>query len=108
MATLGDILGAARRSAAGYQLWLESSDPDLAGELRRAAEEDGQSPAAFTRSAVADFTRFADEDDWAALTRIVRDAADPGSACLAAMINWRLNAKRSPGHGHQHSGGQPI
>lgn len=108
MATLGDILGAARRSAAGFERWIESSDPHLAGELRRAAEESGQSPAGFTRSAVADFSRFADEEDWAALTRIVWDDADPGSACLAAMINWRLSAKRCPDHDRQHSGEQPI
>lgn len=108
MATLGDILGAARRSAAGFQRWIETSDPDLAGELRRAAGESGLSPADFTRSAVADFSRFADGDDWAALTRIIREAADPGSACLAAMINWRLSARRAPNQDHQHSGGQPI
>lgn len=98
MATLGDILGAARRSASGFQGWIETSDPELADDLRAAAEQSGCSAASFARSAVADFSRFANEEDWAQLTRIIRDDADPGAACLTAMIRWRLTAPACEGH----------
>lgn len=98
MATLGDILGAARRSATGFHAWIEASDPPLAEEMSVAAQREGCSPAAFARSAVAAFSRFADEEDWAQLTRIVRDDADPGTACLAAMIRWRLTAPACEAH----------
>lgn len=98
MSTLGDILGAAKRSATGFHAWIEASDPPLAQEVAAAAERSGCSPAVFARAAVADFSRYADEEDWAQLTRIVRDDADPGTACLAAMIRWRLTAPACEGH----------
>ncbi|GAA4135462.1 hypothetical protein ACFFTN_27115 [Aminobacter aganoensis] len=98
MPTLGDMLGAARRSAAGLQRWIETADPDLAEEVRMAAARAGDSPSGFARAAVADFSRFADEEAWAQLTRIVRDHEDPGTACLAAMVAWRLAATTCERH----------
>lgn len=94
MATLGDILGAARRSATGFECWIEKSEPEFAMEIKLAASESGQTPADFIRSAVADFSNFADEEDWAQLTRIIRDDPDPGMACLATMTRWRLDLLR--------------
>jgi hypothetical protein len=94
MAMLGDILAAARRSAPEVERWLAEADPDLAARLRAAAMREGETPAAWLRIAVADFGRFADEEDWATLTSRLRDAAAPGTACLVAMLEWRL--ARSP------------
>ena len=74
MAMLGDILAAARLAAA-------------------ALAEDA-TPTAYLRIAVADFGRFASEEDWATLTSRLRDAEAPGTACLVAMLEWRL--ARSP------------
>lgn len=104
MKTLGDMLGQAKRSAAGFQAWIEAADPDLAGEVRTATGRSGDSVASFARAAMADFNRLADEEDWAALTRIVRDDPDPGAACLVAMVRWRLAAKSCDAHsahGHE-------
>lgn len=98
MATLGDILGAAKRSAPRFQAWIEAADPALAEDMRQAADRAGEGPAGFARAAVADFSRFADEEDWAQLTRIIRDEGDPGIACLAAMIRWRLEARSCENH----------
>jgi hypothetical protein len=98
MPTLGDVLGSARRSAAAFQTWMEAADPDLAAKVKLAAAGSGGSPAAFARAAVADFSRFADEEAWSQLTRIVRDCEDPGTACLAAMIRWRLTAEACESH----------
>jgi len=101
MPTLGDMLGSARRSAAGFQAWIEAADPELADEVRAAAELSGDSIAAVARAAVADFSRFADEEDWAQLTRIVRDEHDPGTACLLAMVRWRMAATSCDAHSQQ-------
>lgn len=98
MLMLGDILGTARRSTAGLERLVEATDPDLGQELRAAAERSGDSLAAFARAAVADFSRFADEEAWAQLTRIVRDDEDPGTACLIAMVRWRLAARTCESH----------
>jgi hypothetical protein len=92
MATLGDMLGAARRSAAGFEGWAGAADPDLVGEVKAAAAGFGGDFTGFVRSAIADFSRFADEEAWAQLSRIIRDSEDPGLACLAAMVRWRLAA----------------
>lgn len=99
MATLGDILGAAQRSAAGFQRWAEATDPELADTLARIEQETGRSPATVARAAVADFSNFAGEEDWAQLIRIVSDHPDPGGACLAAMVNWRMQAAQCARHG---------
>ena len=98
MIMLGDILATARRSAAGFEKLVESADPALARELSAAAGRSGDSPADFARAAVADFSRFADEEAWAQLTRIVRDHENPGSACLIAMVRWRLAAATCEQH----------
>jgi hypothetical protein len=90
MLMLGDMLATARRSAADFQRLVEMADPALAQELRSAAERSGDSLAGLARAAVADFSRFADEEAWAQLTRIVRDDEDPGTACLMAMVRWRV------------------
>jgi hypothetical protein len=98
MPTLGDILGSARRSAAGFEKWVAAGDPELAEGARLAAARSSTSLAGFVRLAVADFSRFADEEDWAQLTRIMRADPDPGSACLAAMVRWRLAARGCADH----------
>ena len=92
MAMLGDILAAARDSAGRFEAWLRRSDPQLAGQVAAAAAADGLTPSAYVRVAVADFTRYASEEDWATLTSAIRDDADPGTVCLLAMVHWRLNA----------------
>lgn len=97
MLTLGDVLGAAKRSTLGFQRWLAVVDPDLAAEVEAAAESAETSPAGFARAAVADFSRYADEEAWAQLTSMLRASKDPGAACLAAMVRWRLARNRSSG-----------
>lgn len=92
MPLLGDILASARRSAGAFLPWLESADPGLAARVRSAAGKAGLSPGGFVRVAVADFGRFASEEDWATLTSTLRNESDPGGACLFAMVHWRLTA----------------
>ena len=108
MPMLGDLLAAARASAGDFQSWLKASDPDLAAAVSVAAERDGFTPAGFVRSAVADFSRFAAEEDWATLTSSLRNSDDPGTICLLAMVHWRLTASGCGEHSfrphHSHSG----
>ena len=91
MPMLGDLLAAARNSAGAFQAWLAASDPELAARVAEAAAHEGDSPAAFVRAAVSDFSRFASEEDWATLTLGLRSGGDdPGTVCLVAMVEWRL------------------
>lgn len=89
---LGDILAAARNSAGRFQDWLADSDPALAARVAEQAAHEGLSPAAYVRSAVADFASLASEEDWATLTSSMRDSNDPGTVCLLAMVDWRISA----------------
>lgn len=100
MTTMGDILGAARRSASGFQAWLAGSDPALASRVGESAQQTGMSPTGYVRTAIADFSRFASEEDWATLVSTMRDSPDPGSDCLRAMIDWRLTAQGCSAHSH--------
>jgi hypothetical protein len=98
MATLGDILGSARRSAAKFERWAETADPELAETVRAAVIAQGGSLGGYLRMAVADFSRFADEEAWAQLSRVVRDSDDPAMSCLRAMVRWRIEAPACEDH----------
>ena len=101
MPMLGDLLAAARDGARRFDAWLDATDPERAEEVRNAALTVGMSPTAFIRMAVADFSRLADEEDWATLTSSMRDNEDPGTMCLLAMVDWRLSAPTCGNHqGH--------
>jgi hypothetical protein len=103
MAMLGDLLAAARDGAGPFQAWLAESDPELAAAVAAAAEREGLTAAGFVRGAVADFSRFAAEEDWATLTSSLRDSGDPGTLCLLAMVHWRLTARGCCEHSFTHS-----
>lgn len=96
MAMLGDILAAARDSAADLSTWLETARPDLAARLRAAAATKGITPSTYLRMTVADYGRFASEEDWAGMISRIREAEDPGTTCLLSMLEWRLTAAPNP------------
>lgn len=98
MTTLGDILAIARKSSSTFQNWLQASDPGLAERVSATASSSGLSPTGYVRTAIADFSRFASEEDWATLVSSIRDAEDPGTTCLLAMIDWRLSARTCEAH----------
>lgn len=105
MTTLGDILGEARRSAGGFERWLLGSDPALARHVANTSAQTGLSFVGYVRAAVADFARFASEEDWATLMSSLRDSDDPGTLCLLAMVDWRLTARGCGAHTHDHGDG---
>ena len=95
---LGDMLAAARTSSSGFQAWLERSDPALAADVKSVAEQQGLTPTGYVRGAIADFNRFAAEEDWATLTSSLRNSDDPGTVCILAMVHWRLRARACDEH----------
>jgi hypothetical protein len=101
MPMLGDLLGRAREGAGSFQLWLKVANPDLAAQVEQAASAEAITPTSYIRAAVSDFGRFASEEDWATLTSTLKSAEDPGTACLLAMVDWRLTASACPEHSHQ-------
>lgn len=92
MATLGDILAAARRDTGAFAARILVVDPALAGDLAGASHGMNTSIAGFVRLAVADFARLASDEDWTTLISAMRDSADPGMTCLAGMVQWRIDA----------------
>jgi hypothetical protein len=101
MAMLGDLLAAARDQAGNFQPWLKAANPELAAAVEAAANAEALTPISYIRAAVSDFSRFASEEDWATLTSTLKRADDPGTACLVAMVDWRLTAKACQRHSHQ-------
>ena len=103
MPTMGDLLAAARASAGPFQAWLKASDPALAAAVSATSAREGLTPAGFVRAAVADFSRFAAEEDWATLTSSLRDSDDPGTICVLAMVHWRLTVRGCGDHSFHHA-----
>ena len=96
MPMLGDILSAARDASGAFTRWLEEVEPARSREVAAAARQEDMTPTDFVRSAVADFSRFASEEEWATLISKIRDSEDPGTACLIVMVRWRLAAAAEP------------
>lgn len=94
MLTLGDLLARARAAAPAFERWLDTAAPELANQIRAAAEAEGETAARFARNAVAAFDRDADAQAWTRLTGRLHAAADPGLVCLEEMVRWRLSARR--------------
>ena len=92
MPMLGDVLAAARRSAGPFRAWMEASDPDLMARVAAQAADEGVSAEGLVRVAVAAYTRYAGEEDWATLSSGLRTNSDPGTACLLTMVRWYLRA----------------
>lgn len=95
MLTLGDLLARARAATPAFERWLETAAPELAEQVRAAAEAEGESPGRFARSAVAAFDQDASAEAWTRLTSRLHAAADPGLVCLEEMVRWRLAASRA-------------
>ena len=102
MPMLGDLLAAARDGAVNFQRWMKVANPDLAEAVEEAASAGALTPTSYVRAAVSDFARFASEEDWATLTSTLKRTEDPGTACLVAMVEWRLTARACPQHSHKH------
>ena len=102
MPMLGDLLAAARDGAGNFQPWLQRTRPELAAAVEAAAGAQAMTPTSYVRAAIADFARFASEEDWATLTSTLKRSEDPGTACLVAMVDWRLTASACANHSHHH------
>lgn len=98
MAMLGDLLASARQESGNFHAWLRSADPELGDRVAVAAAEQSLTPTGYVRLAMADFARLASEEDWATLISTVKQAEDPGMACLGAMLDWRLTARACQKH----------
>lgn len=94
MAMLGDLIAQARKSSPEFQSWLKARDPEMSLAVAQLAAQTGDTPTGFVRAAIADFARFASEEDWATLVSRLRSSEDPGTICLLAMVEWRLAAAR--------------
>ena len=100
---LGDLLASARQSSGRFQKWLAMAEPELAARVDAAAARVSVTPTTYVRMAMADFARLAREEDWATLTSNLKRTDDPGTACLLAMVDWRLTAKACSQHSHDGS-----
>ena len=87
---LGEILSLGQTSSAELQSWLSTEDARLEQELQREANLRGETLAQFVRIAVSDFMAEADEETWADLVSALRDARDPGAACVSKVAGFRL------------------
>lgn len=87
---LGEVLSAARRSGSGIEDWLAPAEPEIWAALGEAAAAEGLDHATYARLAVVEFSNNAPEEDWATMMSRIRDAQDPGQACLLSMITWRM------------------
>lgn len=87
---LGELLALGATTSAELKTWLMGEHETLAHRLEREAGVRGESLAQFVRIAVSDFMAEADDEIWTSLISTVRDASDPGAACLALVTDFRV------------------
>jgi hypothetical protein len=93
---LGELLSLGQTSSAELRTWLGAEDESLAQELQREAGLRGETLAQFVRIAVSDFLADADEEAWADLVSALRDAKDPGAACVSKVTSFRVRMESGP------------
>jgi hypothetical protein len=91
---LGDVLAMSERSSTALTAWLDGEHAALRHRLEHEAAQRGETLAQFVRASTADFLAEADEVAWASLLSAIREADDPGAACIARMAELRLRARR--------------
>jgi hypothetical protein len=92
---LGELLSLGAASSAELSLWLEAENEAVAKRLRHEADLRGETPAQFLRIAVSDFLAEADQESWAQLVSTMRDARDPGAACVERVLAFRVRLERA-------------
>lgn len=93
---LGELLSLGQTSSAELRAWLDAEDQRLAQVLLEEAGQRGESLAQFVRIAAADFLADADEETWADLVSALRDAKDPGVACVSKVTAFRVRMEGAP------------
>lgn len=93
---LGELLSLGQRPGAALQAWLRNEDMRLEQELQHEANLRGETLDQFVRIAVSDFMAEADEGAWADLVSALRDARDPGAACVSKVARFRLRMEHAP------------
>jgi hypothetical protein len=93
---LGELLALGASSSAELKAWLGVQDEAFGLRLEKEAEARGESVAQFVRIAVSDFLAEADDASWTKLVSAMRDAHDPGAACLALVTDFRVSLEASP------------
>jgi hypothetical protein len=87
---LGELLSLGQSSSASLRAWLQAENGSLVHRLEAEAEARGETLVQFLRIAASDFLAEADEETWASLVSTIRDAPDPGAACVACVAGFRL------------------
>lgn len=90
---LGELLSLGRASSAELRAWLSAEDEPLAQRLEGEASARGETLAQFVRIAMSDFLSEANEEAWADLVSALRDAKDPGAACVSKVAAFRVLAE---------------
>jgi hypothetical protein len=91
---LGELL-AGEAASADLTAWLAAQDKSLISCIEREAGLRRESVAQFLRIAASDFFAEADQEDWTSLMSAMRDAEDPGAACVARVVAFRLKLERA-------------
>ena len=91
---LGALLAASARSSAALSAWLDGENAALRERLEREAARRSETLAQFVRESTADFLAEADDEAWASLLSAIREADDPGVACVARMAEFHLRLER--------------
>ena len=98
---LGDVIAGLDDEAAAMETLVSLGDLALLRRVEEAAAEHALTPGEFAAQAVDTFSSRASDEDWVSLIGVMGRTADPGQACLKAMVEFALRpagAARSCGH----------
>jgi hypothetical protein len=99
---LGEIIRSLSEEGPASEALLALDDITLFAEVRHTAERFDETTGEYAAGSVRRFANLAGSEDWLGLMNIIERADDPGTRCLAFMVDWSLKRDARPDHGSQH------
>jgi hypothetical protein len=93
---LGEIITSFSEEAPANEALLACNDIVLFARVGEAANRFDETVGEYAAGAVRRFANLAASEDWLGLMNVVERASDPGTECLAYMVNWSLKQDEAP------------
>ena len=93
---LGEIIRSFSEDAAASEALLACNDIVLFARVGESATRFEETVGEYASGAVRRFANLAGSEDWLGLMNVVERTDDPGTGCLAYMVNWSLKKDEAP------------
>ncbi|MEW6768361.1 MAG: hypothetical protein AB1342_10065 [Pseudomonadota bacterium] len=93
---LGQIIRNFSDETTAGEILMSCNDLVLFTRVAEVADRFGEAVGEYAAGSVRRFANLAGSEDWLGLMNVLERAADPGTGCLAFMVDWSLRQDEVP------------